>query len=709
MSISKTQLANEMFEQNLWWSYSIEDGQEVIKLSERLEKLLGRPVFILEEIIGSCETPVLRIKVSEALESTDEDMDIRFVASYDTLKGKSSFQHQLRVVEVDGHKTVWAICLDVSEMVALEREIVDAQGRLSIAKMQEREALLQEQHQVLSTSYDKQSRFLAFLSHELRSPLLGISSLVKRLRSQIDGPEEVLNMLKAINMTAQQSTYLVNDILTYSQTEYDGIKLHPSRVSLTELLNNVKQLTKSIAADKNLIISLVYTGEHDEVLVDSVRLTQVLINLIVNAIKFTQFGGVNIEVKENQESEFVFTITDSGEGIAEDKIEKIFEPFAQIENKEGEGAYNTRYLGAGLGLFVVQQLVTLMGGKINVTSEVGVGASFQFSLNLSVYESDKISQKNAVEDVSNSHLPGKKSTVKVNESKQNTDTLDAVKSGHESYKVLIADDSSINRMVLAGYLENSKYEIVEAKDGREAWELFKEQAFDYVLLDIQMPFMDGIQVSKKINEIYKSSANSHLKGVFAITAGGEATDFISDNETTEEMGFDEWLVKPVSKNQIIQLLQKDYRNAQATTSSYSVEYKKSLDMKTLIEDVEEDNLLQMSEELPTIDDIPEQFFDLIEPFITEMQKSLKELDTLNKNAELDLIKKKAHYLKGNCMLFQLTGLVNLFKAIENLQSQTETSSSNGVYREQKTSELLKIIITGLKSLEKSVNISHNRE
>lgn len=704
MSSLQNQLANEMFHKTLWWSYVKQCEEEVIHVSEGLQAYLGRPVVLIEDIMGEYETQLLRLKINEALNESlfhqSDKEDIRFVASYETVKGKRTFQHQLRVFERKGEKIVWSTCLDVSEMAALEREMVDAQGRLSLQQVVERERHIENQNRFVNESYIKQSRFLAMLSHELRSPLLGISSMVRRLRNEMDASPETLNVLKTIHMTAEQSTYLVNDILTYSQTEYDGIKLHPTEVSLTELLESVKQLTKSIGSDKNLVISLVYLGRHDYVLADGVRLTQILINLIVNGIKFTQYGGVNIEVTEKDDGIFVFKITDSGEGIPADRLQRIFEPFAQLEANDGGFTSNTTYLGAGLGLFVVKQLVELMNGVIDVHSAVGVGTSFEFCLKLPCL-SEEDSEKKSQAKVSFNRP--EKQPVRIGSEVPEKTELNREK----QYQVLIADDSKINRMVLAGYLADLHCEVIEAKDGREAWELFQKHAFDYVLLDIQMPFMDGLQVSQKIQKSYENGQAQQLKGVFAITAGGDSSGFIENELGHEGLGFDKWLVKPVGKNQITTLLDKNYRvTSNQEHKALIIENDKSdleLSSKPHIEKSEEkDNSLH------TIHDIPEQFHHLYDSFMLETQAGLERLHRYNLQNEYEEIKKLAHYLKGNCMLFQLPGLVDLFKELENIQEKLRTEVLDKQARLEKSEATLQKIVLILKSLEKSASISHNK-
>jgi signal transduction histidine kinase len=249
MSFDKSAFANEMLDKALWWRYSIEGDSQLFELSDALQLLFETPIRKLEDLTGQYTTPLMSIKIQEIMDNPT--VNVRFSVSFDTLRGKLSFQHRLRVFESGGVRYVWALCIEITEMVEFERELVDAQGRLSLNQVLEREALLVEQNKFITDSYQKQSRFLAMLSHELRSPLLGISSLVERLQEQLTTEsvrDDVLTALKTIHVTAEQSIFLVNDILTYSQTEYDVITLHPMTFSLKDVLENVKQLTKSIAS-----------------------------------------------------------------------------------------------------------------------------------------------------------------------------------------------------------------------------------------------------------------------------------------------------------------------------------------------------------------------------------------------------------------------------------------------------------------------------
>ncbi len=698
--MNNSALANELVNKSFWWRHAYVDGQTSLVLSPSFQNFFSSPVSELVDMTGCYTTPIIKIKIQEIL--NHPDADVRFIASYDTCHGKRSFQHHLHVYTELNQRYVLASCMDVTEMVALEREIVDAQGRLSLTQLIERQSQLEAQNQFISESYQKQSRFLAMLSHELRSPLLGISSLVQRLReNQTD--EAVLSALKAIHITAEQSTFLVNDILTYSQTEYDEITLHPMAFSLKETLQNVKQLTRSIAADKGLIVSLIYLGSRDQVVGDSVRLSQILINLIVNSIKFTQYGGVTIEVSQGEGSRFSFKITDSGEGIASDQLERIFEPYSQLES-----IGSTQNIGSGLGLLVVKKLVALMGGEIFVKSTLGVGTSFYFDLlfddSMEGHDSFKrIKSSPQLKSTTLEAAATKNSVEQVNEpSDQKTE-------GGSSYQILIADDSKINLMVLGGYLQELNYTVVEAKNGREAWELFQKNSFDYVFLDIQMPFLDGIEVSHKIKDCVESGGEAvkNLKKVFAVTAGGDESNFTLEGEPVGSNGFDHWFVKPVSKEQIIKALQEGAKSPS------------TIEPPTVL--LEEESLSEIvhtiasgegtKESLPQetwegVEDVPEAFKGLIVDFIQESKEGVLVLESLVEAGDSVGVSKKAHYLKGNCMLLQLDGMVSVLRRIEKIAEKNELLVGN---KQSKLKIMLEKLRFGLKYLEKSIRIRHNDE
>ncbi|WP_127470624.1 hybrid sensor histidine kinase/response regulator [Thiomicrorhabdus aquaedulcis] len=691
--------ANILLKDAVWWAYFVNETGEHLQISSALQAYFEKPMVSLEDMTGCYNSPMMRIKITEALHQTQEDH--RFVVSFCTKKGKTSFQNRLSVIEQNGQKIVWSQCIDISEMVALEREIVDAQGRMSITQMLERQALLEEQNRFIQKSYHTQSRFLALLSHELRSPLLGISSLSERLLDKYAAYPDIVEPLRVIHMTAEQSTYLVSDILTYSQTQYDGMKLRPVKFSLKETLDNIKLLTNSIAHDKGLMVSLIYNDQVDWVVGDSLRLSQVLINLIINGIKFTHFGGVTVEVKAVEADSFLFSVTDSGEGILADKLTQIFEPFAQLENSRGMA----QNLGVGLGLFIVKQLVTLMGGEVAVKSVTHVGTTFYFTLRLPQVGSSEMGRLGVNAPISplSQRVKQKKEHKKQQQLLQEQQVLELQKQQEKNnnialhaqdkpYKILVADDSHINRMVLSGYLKDLHCQVFEAQDGQQAWSMFQSYDYDYVFLDIQMPYLDGVEVCKRIKSAVDQGLTQTLKGVFAITAGGEEAHVIPNGETFCSIGFNAWLIKPVSKKQIMALFQLPTPQTCLTPSRCQ----NPVESLSLIHPLP-------SSDLEGIEVIPKEFYTLMDEFLSELKSGVAQLGVLNKMADWKTLQAKAHYLKGNCMLFQLQKIVQQLRTIEALPEERYPLD---IIR-KKIVESLENIEIGIKYLENSWAISHN--
>ena len=268
------------------------------------------------------------------------------------------------------------------------------------------------------------------------------------------------------------------------------------------------------------------------------------------------------------------------------------------------------------------------------------------------------------------------------------------------YKILVADDSKINRMVLAGYLEEENCTVTEAKDGLQAWNMYQEGEFDFVFLDIQMPFLDGLEVSKKIQQSVKENPvhAKQLKGVFAITAGGEESGFIPPGESLESIGFDGWFVKPVTQTQIVGLLQESYSSKSARIPApQAISSKPQPSKKTVPVDVESD--------LDTFDKVPAQFHALMDSFLSEVTEGLAEMVSLNKVNNGFALAAKAHYLKGNCMLFQLDNMVDLFRTVEEIVKNEKISD----VKQQKLDLVLEKLQFSLKYLEKSLMISHNEK
>ena len=369
------------------------------------------------------------------------------------------------------------------------------------------------------------TRFLATMSHELRTPLNGIIGYSQVLENQLTLEAKQINQVRIIRRSGEHLLALINDLLDVSKIEQGEHKLNPTRFDLEGMLNSVLEIIKSKADEKQIQLRKLYdTGKHPVdgsrilLIADSRALRQVLLNLLGNAIKFTEAGSVclNIELLElNQKNgRFRFEVTDTGRGIPSDQREKLFKPFRQVD--EQRDSVN----GTGLGLYIAQKFVTLMGGRIQIKSTVLEGSCFYFELVLPL-------------EISTSQGPSEK--------KENTFKAEGFPVAYSgaTKKILIADDVKDNRLLLNDLLEPIGFEIDFAENGHEALRLIKSNQYDLVLSDVIMPFMSGYELVEAIRADPSISATP----IFAITASLMQH---SAMERKHMLQFDSFVSKPVN-------------------------------------------------------------------------------------------------------------------------------------------------------------------
>lgn len=324
------------------------------------------------------------------------------------------------------------------------------------------------------------TNFISNVTHELRTPLYGVVGLTSLLLKSNDLSERDSKFLKSLKFSGDYLLNLINDILQIGKMESDNVDLQIATVNLKDLVGNIiDSFEYRIQENKNEIHLEIDEKLPQFVKCDNVRLSQVLINLIGNSIKFTKNGKIwlRIEVIESNGSnmEVRFVVKDNGPGIPKKMHKKIFENFSQLSEKN-----NIDYQGTGLGLSIAKNLVNLFGSKIELKSAVGKGAEFSFKLNLEV---DQAKQ----ESLLNSQEKGK--TVQI----------------HDKYKILVAEDNKINQIVTQNVLEKGNFECVIVENGLEALNMIKEDpSYDLILMDLNMPVMNGVDATKEIRKIDES-------------------------------------------------------------------------------------------------------------------------------------------------------------------------------------------------------------
>ncbi|KYC39618.1 histidine kinase [Scytonema hofmannii PCC 7110] len=373
------------------------------------------------------------------------------------------------------------------------------------------------------------SAFLANMSHELRTPLnaiLGFSQLMLRSPNL---PTDQKENLHIIHSSGEHLLALINQILDFSKIEAGRVTLNCKIFDLIDLLDEVRHLFRLKAKEKGLELILDCNVEVPQYIrTDEVKLRQVLINLLSNAIKFTVQGSVtftveltsNLETLTNSNQTFIiFSITDTGIGIAPSEINNLFQPFVQTSS--GQKSYE----GTGLGLAISRQFVQLMGGEIAVRSTLGCGTTFTFKLPVDVnFEANKP------------------------ESQQLTPRVIALEPNHPPYRLLIVDDIDYNRQLLVKLLAPLGFELKEANNGQQAIEIWEDWQPHLIWMDLRMPVLDGYKATQYI----RAQSRGLSCAIVALTAST-----LQDVEaSTLAMGFNAFIRKPVSEKTIFDTLNK---------------------------------------------------------------------------------------------------------------------------------------------------------
>ncbi|MEL6253885.1 MAG: ATP-binding protein [Bacteroidota bacterium] len=397
--------------------------------------------------------------------------------------------------------------------------------------------LLLESKEKAEEATRAKSSFLSTMSHEIRTPMnavIGISHLLLE-----DEPKESqIPSLKVLEFSSRHLLSLINDILDYSKIEAGKLSFESEAFDLQDLMLNLHKTFSFKARDKNIDLKLSATRKLDhKIKGDFVRLNQILTNLVGNALKFTDKGevdfGYEIESRTQQESNLYFFVRDTGIGIPQDKIENIFEQFTQAS-----GQTTREYGGTGLGLAICKKLVELQGGEIGLESELGKGTKFWFRL---------------------SFLNGELLSVKENKPK----VYNWSKGSLKGMKVLLVEDNRVNVMVGKKYLKKWDIEVEVAENGQIAVDLISANNYDLILMDLNMPVMDGLSATENIRKI-EGKYFSELP-IIALTAD------VSENvkENILQSGMNDYLTKPFDPEDLFRSLSSHYQGSKSEKISIS--------------------------------------------------------------------------------------------------------------------------------------------
>jgi len=491
-----------------------------------------------------------------------------------------------------------------------------------------------------SVAAQTKENFLANMSHEIRTPLSGILGFTNLLQKRpLD--ETSKEFVSSIQRSGENLMAIINDILDLSKIEAGMMRITKGIFSINGLVNSVETFFVERAKEKGLTISSkIDSSIPDTLNGDATRLTQILVNLIGNAIKFTHQGTINIEIynKQQTENEVVvgFKVSDTGIGIDKEKLLEVFERFNQ-----GEDSTTRNYGGTGLGLSIVKSLIQLQNGDIEVISEQGKGTTFHFYIPYAIAKE----QLNVVPKVDTDYFKDKTNTP---------------------LKVLIVDDNAINQSLMKHLLSQWNIDFETANNGLEAVEFLRNNDCDLVLMDIQMPQMDGYVATQTIREELKLNTP-----IIAMTAHALA----GERERCMSRGMNEYISKPIKEDELFKLIsnfglkenEKTETKAEEIVSNYEF-----IDLTYLKSISNEDKDFERT--------VTQQFLDKVPTHLQELKMAYEYKD-------FKLVKLRAHDLKSSVAIMGLLPLLE--EKLDILELTTEENPVSQLALEEVKDVLLK--------------------
>jgi PAS domain S-box-containing protein len=503
---------------------------------------------------------------------------------------------------------------------------------IDITAFKKSEAVLKNTIEVTEAESKIKEQFLANMSHEIRTPIHGIISLTQFIIGT-KPTDEQQKYLELIRKSADTLLVIVNDILDLAKMDADKMTFEETNFSLSDTLQTAVASFIPKTIEKNIeIVSEISNDIPKELLGDPVRLTQIINNLLGNAVKFTDKGKVTISLRASEKNDeycmIEFQIQDTGIGIPKSKINTIFDSFTQAEDDT-----NRKFGGTGLGLSISKKLIEKQNGTIHVESEIGVGTTFTFTI---PYKLDK-SGNNIISEV----IISKAISLK------------------KSLRILIAEDNDINRFIIEKMITDWGAEIEFASTGREAFEKVNQEQFDIILMDVEMPDVNGYRAT----EMIRNEMPAPINAIPIIAMTGHAMP--GEREKCIECGMNDYLSKPFKSAELKEMVAK-YTNDQPIDNS-------ELLNETFKDKAEVESKLIDLTFLRSISDNNDQFFkDFLQMFLKNTPTSIQEMKMHYANSEWENLRQAAHKVKPS---FNYVGLKNLNLLTAKIEEYAKNNSN----------------------------------
>lgn len=486
---------------------------------------------------------------------------------------------------------------------------------------------LQKMHQQAIEATETKSRFLANMSHEIRTPMNAIHGLSYLALQKKGLSPEIRDYLEKISRSSTNLITILNDILDFSKLESGHLTLDYQPYSLDSIEHHLGDLFFDAAKQKGLFFSInIFPNVPRDLIGDKIRLQQILVNLIGNAIKFTQSGSVSLTVTLQKihfsKARLEFTVTDTGIGLSETDKEKLFQPFSQVD-----GSITRRFGGTGLGLTISHNLLQMMGSEFSVASEVGKGSTFSFEL---------------VQDISSLM-------------EQKTQAPKIVETSLKDIRILVAEDNDINQQIIQELLTHAGIIVEMASNGAEALELLPKFHFDAVLMDMSMPVMDGFETTRKI----RAQARYAQLPIIALSAGVTP----DEQEKCLIAGTNAFIAKPINSKNLMATLaffvgkisESEIEQTVIVKTPY-LENLSGFDVKNFLESLNQNHDLAIR---------------LMLHFDEKFKNAADEIETLLTQEQTDTARDLIHNIKGAAGNI---GAVELYRVAQLFENQLDSKN-----------------------------------